>query len=390
MKDIDELKTELDKQKIKNDNLKNELIKRRNDDEKNISEIRKEIENLKIAISNISQKELHDNKSENEANKMKKDIEKLDKNKKISKYSKYSKKEKISKKNEFSIFEPESDLNSKDEFKKDFEEKNTTNEMNSLKNDNKSKLICEKDNFSKIKVQNSDEIKLKENIDICKKMIVSSNNDNIKKEIIQLEKEEIKQDLNIKKAKFFEIENIIITNIGNDKGFENLYMVIDTNASSKDLLFVENTINHTLHKLTMNGPLLKGENLNILITLYINDPKIGEYTIFAYIREKPEGDNLSRPLKLTINLFEDPENNKRKEEEKKDYFKREKHNKRTQKKNENIYYKGVDIIKAEEILKELENEYNILSCFDEKVVINKIIELNFDREKLNNWICDEL
>ena len=248
MKDIDELKTELNKQKIENDNLKNELIKRRNDDEKNISEIRKEIENLKIAISNISQKELNDNKSEKKANEMKKDIEKLDKNKKISKISK---EEKLSKKNECLILERESNLNSKDEFKKDFEEKNN----------------------------------------------------NIKKEIIQFEKEEIKQDLNIKKAKYFEIENIKITNIGNDKGFKNLYMVIDINTSSKGLLFWENTIIQFWHKLSLSGPLLKGENLNNLITLYINDPNIGEYTIFAYIREKPEGDNLSRPLKLTINFL---------------------------------------------------------------------------------------
>ena len=43
MKEIDALKTELENQKIENDNLKNELIKRRKDDEKNISEIRKKL-----------------------------------------------------------------------------------------------------------------------------------------------------------------------------------------------------------------------------------------------------------------------------------------------------------------------------------------------------------
>jgi hypothetical protein len=230
IKDIDTLKTELDKQKIENDNLKNELIKRRNENEKNINEIRKEIESLKEAINILSQKELYDNKLENKTrkiNQMKEDIKKLGKNKKLAEYAK---KEEITGKNEFSILESESNLNSKDEFKKDFEEKNNTaNEMNSLMNNFKSKLICKSDKSSKIKVKNSDEIKQQNiSIDKCKKMIVSSDNEKIIEELIQFEKDEIKQDLNIKKAKFFEIENIKITNIGNDKGFNNLWMVIDT------------------------------------------------------------------------------------------------------------------------------------------------------------------
>jgi hypothetical protein len=61
----------------------------------------------------------------------------------------YAKKEEITGKNEFSILESESNLNSKDEFKKDFEEKNnTTKEMNSLMNNFQSKLICENNKFS--------------------------------------------------------------------------------------------------------------------------------------------------------------------------------------------------------------------------------------------------
>ena len=382
IKDIDTLKTELDKQKIENDNLKNELIKRRNENEKNINEIRKEIESLKEAINILSQKELYDNKLENKTrkiNQMKEDIKKLGKNKKLAEYAK---KEEITGKNEFSILESESNLNSKDEFKKDFEEKNNTaNEMNSLMNNFKSKLICKSDKSSKIKVKNSDEIKQQNiSIDKCKKMIVSSDNEKIIEELIQFEKDEIKQDLNIK-----------ITNIGNDKGFKILYMVIDTNTSSDNLLFWENMINPIYHRLTLDGPLLKGESLNNIITLYFKEPKIGEYTIFTYIREKPKGDNLSLPLKITINLIEDSEINERKEEEeKKDYFKREENNKRMQEKNENIDYKGVDKIKVEEMLNFLENEYNICSIFDKEEIINKIIEFNCDIQSINEWIDDIL
>ena len=135
--------------------------------------------------------------------------------------------------------------------------------------------------------------------------------------MIKFEKDEITQDLNIKKSKFFEIENIKITNIGNENGFKTLWMVIDTNTSSDNLLFMENILKQrqTRHRLTMDGPLLKGDSLNNLITLYIQDPKIKEYTIFIYIKEKPDGDNLSPPLKITINLIEDSKNIKREEEE---------------------------------------------------------------------------
>ena len=324
IKDIDTLKTELDKQKIENDNLKNELIKRRNENEKNINEIRKEIESLKEAINILNQKVLYDNKLENKTrkiNQMKEDIKKLGKNKKLAEYAK---KEKITGKNEFSILESESNLNSKDEFKKDFKEKNnTTKEMNSLMNNFQSKLICENNKFSQIKANNSDEIKQqKKSTDICKELIVSSDNDKIIEKLIIFEKDEIKQDLNIKNAKFFEIENIKITNIGNDKGFKNLYMVIDVNTSSDKLLFWEQRNgNHTYHRLTLDGPLLKGESLNDIITLYFKEPKIGEYTIFAYIREKPKGDNLSLPLKITINLIEHSEKIERKiKKKKKKYY----------------------------------------------------------------------
>ena len=226
---------------------------------------------------------------------MKEDIEKLGKNKK---FSEYAKREEIKDKNDFSILESKWNLSLKDEFEKDFKEKNkTANEMNSLMNNSKSKLNCENDKSSEIKAKNSDEIKQQnKSIDKGKKMIASSDNNKIIENLIQFEKEEIKQDLNIKKANFFEIENIKITNIENGREFKNLYMAIDTNTSSQHLLFFNNARNCTYQKLTLDGPLLKGESLNNIISLYIREPKIREYTIFAYIREKPDGDNLSLPF----------------------------------------------------------------------------------------------
>jgi len=266
---------------------------------------------------------------------------------------------------------------------------NLKEEINSL---NKKELYDNKleNKSSKIKAKNSDEIKqLNKSNDKCKKM--NSDNDKIIKKLIYFEKDEIKLDLNIKKAKFFEIENIKLINLGNDKGFKNLYMVIDTNTSSPHILFATNARNCTSNKLTLDGPLLKWETLNNLITLTIKEPKIGEYTIFTYIREKPDGDNLSFPFKITINVIEDPEEIRRKEqEEQKDYFKREEDIKRILEKIGNIDYKGVDKIKVEETFNFVENEYNISSIFDREEVLIKIIEFNCDIQKINEWIIENL
>ena len=64
--------------------------------------------------------------------------------------------------------------------------------------------------------------------------------------------------------------------------------------------------------------------------------------------------------------------------------------KRMKEKNENIDYKGVDKIKVEEMFNNLDDEYNICSKFDKEEVINKIIEFNCDKRKINNWICKNL
>ena len=100
---------------------------------------------------------------------------------------------------------------------------------------------------------------------------------------------------------------------------------------------------------------------------------------------------MSFPFKITINVIEDPEEIRRKEEEKKeDYFKREEDIKRIQEKFGYIDYKGVDKIKLEETFNYLENEYNISSIFDQEEVLNKIIEFNCDMKKLDKWVEDNL
>jgi len=326
---IDKSKTELDIQNIEDDNLKNELINRRNNDDKN-----KEIDEI------------------------------LDKN-------------------GFSVGGEEKDFESINEGKKEYDEKNNNIiEMNNLKQN----LINNK--FSEFNLQNQDETILQNQSKDLSDDFVNLNIDDFNHQLV-FEKNEITHDLIIQNEKFFEIKNITIINISENKSFDILYMYIDENNSSKNILF--DPKNPRIYRITsMSGALLKREKLESSPRFYIKEQKIGKYTIYIYLREKPNGDNLSPPLKITINLIEDPENIERKEEEEEiqDYFKREEDNKRIQEENENIDYKGLDKIKVEQLLNDLDEEFNILSMRDKKEVINKIIEFNCDKQKINNWICD--
>ena len=188
--------------------------------------------------------------------------------------------------------------------KKELEKRKNDDEKNKKEIEKLKNLINSQKGLYDNKLENINKKmnQMKEDIDELKEN-KGNNKDNYN--IIKFEKVEIKHNLDVKKAKFFEIENIKITNIGN-KDFEKLFFVIDTDISSKNFLFTENTSkNNNIHRLCLDGRLLKGNNLNNIVTFYIKDPKIGEYNIFIYAREKPDGENLSSPLKITVNLIED-------------------------------------------------------------------------------------
>ena len=226
--------------------------------------------------------------------------------------------------------------------------------------------------------------------------------------MIKFEKEEIKLLLSIKKANYFNIDNIEISNIGN-RAFSNLFFEIDTDRSSKDFLFYENTGNHTQHNLSLDGPLSRGKNLNNTVTFYIKYPKIGEYTIYIYLKETIDGDIFSLPLKITVKLIEDPiEKRKRQKENKKNeeikklkdrQVENQKPKERQveiqkpktiqiQQEEKEIDYKGLNKEDVNDMYYDLENELNFSSKFNKEQVICKIIEYNCNREKMIKWIGD--
>ncbi len=58
------------------------------------------------------------------------------------------------------------------------------------------------------------------------------------------------------------------------------------------------------------------------------------------------------------------------------------------KNNENIFYKGLNKEVIDNIYNELDEEYNISAFLEVEEVINKIIEFKGNIDALNNWILE--
>ena len=373
---------------------------------------------------------------------------------------------------EFDINKYKNELN--ENFKKKFED------FKQVFGSDIGNIVSQKGNILKTNINNfiSDTQKdLKKNLESIKEVestikkefdkIIKENNEKDKKikdlnkklnpsetqNMIKFEKEEIKLLLSIKKANYFNIDNIVISNIGN-RTFTNLLFEIDTDRSSKDLLFYESNSNNTQHTLSLDGPFSTGKNLNNTITFYIKYPKIKEYTIYIYLKEAQDedGDIFSTPLKITVKLIEDPrdkrqikrrELSQKKEEikipkesqveikkpkerqmeikkpkeriveikkpkerqiefqkpkERKVKFEKTKEIQAEQQgneivfinnDNENIDYKGFNKEYVNNMLNDLENEFSISLKLNKEQAICKIIEFNCDRDKMVKWMTSD-
>ena len=86
-------------------------------------------------------------------------------------------------------------------------------------------------------------------------------------------------------------------------------------------------------------------------------------------------------------VLNEEENKRKKEEENK--RKKEEENKRKKEEELNIY-KGLNKEEVEDLLSELNQEYNVLTIIDEKQLRAKIVELKCDRGALADWIVNNL
>ena len=186
--------------------------------------------------------------------------------------------------------------------------------------------------------------------------------DNNKKLSIKFEKENIDFEIEKKKAKYLEIGDIIIENIGN-KSYEKLFFVKDEKeSSSKDINFYENSKNLNVHKLSLDGPFKPNSKGNHSVTLKINNPNPSQiYILCIYVKETEDGNNLSKALKINVKIKEEQIESPQKILE------------------EN----------AKKLLSEIEKTYNINIICTKKELLKKLIELNNDMPSINEWLTNE-
>ena len=188
------------------------------------------------------------------------------------------------------------------------------------------------------------------------------NDDDKNKLNIKFEKENKEVEIEKKNARFLEIENIIISNIGN-KTYKKLFFVIDENeSSSKDIFFLENSKNQKAHKLSLNGDFTPNKREEHSFVLKITNPEPSKiYTLCIYVKENEVGNNLSKAFKINVKI---------KEEQEKDQNKILEEN-------------------AKKLLPTLEQNYNLAILCSKEELLKKIIDLNNNIDSINEWIGGE-
>ena len=322
---------------------------------------------------------------------------------------------------------------------------NDTNEMNKhmgeLKENMENKPNTNKKKDIKVKDRKNDQFNTISMLEEDDEGNNNNNNNNNKSKELKVKflKEVIENEELMTKCKNIIIDNIKIQNIGNET-LKNLYFIRDENESSKDFIIAQNK-NINIHKLSPTGEeFSNGKTESHSITLSINNPKENEtYNMYLYVREKENGENISKPLKIVYKIKEDEEAEIRKRDEeerqkaelekqkelerqkaeleKQKELERQKEELEKQKELERqrlelekqkelerqkikvgdieikpdnndgkINYGGLNPEEVNTIFEELENEYNLSSILDKEKIIGKIIELKCDRGKINDWI----
>ena len=154
------------------------------------------------------------------------------------------------------------------------------------------------------------------------------------------------------------LDNIKIENIGYEV-IKNLYFIRDEKQSSPNFIFYQNN-SKNVYKLSLWGNEFEpGEIKTYLINLKINNPKPKQkYVLYLYVRENENGENLSKPLKIICTVKDINE--------------------------------GLNIDAVNKLAEDLDDEFNIFSMINREEVINKIIELKCDRDKILDWIEENI
>jgi len=209
----------------------------------------------------------------------------------------------------------------------------------------------------------------------------------------------------VKEAKYINIKNITIENIG-FKTYESLFFIKDEHKSSKEIVFNQNYLMTSKNKfqLTLDGNFSHGKKESHQFVIKIENAKPNyEYTLYLIVKEEEKGIRLSKPFKISVKIKDDLQikeaekiydeldrlydlselfdkeeviNKIINEKFSKDMVKIWVQTKMQEKNNNN----------AEKIFNELNNQFNILNYgFDKLEIINQILEENYNRDKLRDW-----
>ena len=237
--------------------------------------------------------------------------------------------------------------------------------------------------------------------------------DEEEKQILKIgfEQKKAEKIIDMKDAKFFNIDNIKIINLGNVP-CKKFYFVKDEEKSSGDLFFFGNSKETNEYQPTNEGELAPKKSLNSSTTIKINNPQPGqEYKMIIYV--KIDDKIVSDPFEIIVKIkqAEDPMKQIKMKaialfEEIKNQFPN----------HQNLINQGEIINKLinnnlnkdeivndinikikeqekEEINRKAENLYNELDfenvTLDKKEVLDYIINQNFDKEEVQKWINEK-
>ena len=191
-------------------------------------------------------------------------------------------------------------------------------------------------------------------------IIININKDNNKKINIKFDKRKIETILDIKQAKFFNVDNIRITNIG-EQSYENLCFFKDKANSSKEICFF-NDKNFEFHELTLAGEFEPEESMSFNISLRIDNAKPNQiYKMVIYVKEKDSRKNLSDPFEICVRIIN----------------------------NDDPIQQRQNI--ANKIYEEIRNEFKDYDhLLNKNEIINQLLENNLDKEKIKKSINDKI
>ena len=251
----------------------------------------------------------------------------------------------------------------------DLKLKDFIDDFSEIQNENKNLALELKSELSDIKDQMTD--MNSELFDIKKSIINNNNNNNNKnhnnnnniiinqpESSIKFEQKRAEKIIDMKDAKFFNIDGINIINLGKKALTQkNLSFIIEPEKSSKDLYFFGNSQQKNEYILSMNGELEPRNSLNCSVSMCINNPKPGkEYKIIIYVKEKGEKNNISDPFEIMVRIkqAEDP---------------------MIQIKNQ-----------ANKIYEDIKNQFpNHQNLINQEEIINKLIQNNLNKNEIINY-----